>query len=110
MPLPEPIIVDLFDIEYRASRVALDHLADVVENAGFRVTKIDDFDIKIWVSFTSPLNPDLDGELILDRMLRKFEIAAKDNSVVYTAVSTRDFSIIENFLKLLNDDLRRRGF
>jgi hypothetical protein len=108
MSLPLPIIVDLFDIEYKASRVALDHLADVVEDAGFRASKIDDYDIKIWISFDSELHTDLCGELIIDRMSRTFEISARDDSVTYTAVVTKDFSVIEKFLALLKADLDDR--
>ena len=105
MPLPDPIVVDLFDIEYKASRVALDHLADVIDSKGFQVTKIDDFDIKIWITFGSGM---LEGTLIIDRMLRNFEIAASDDEVTYTAVATRDFSTIESFLGLLRKDLDDR--
>ena len=105
MPLPDPIVVDLFDIEYKASRVALDHLADVVDSKGFQVTKIDDFDIKIWITFGLDM---LEGILIIDRLLRNFEIAASDHEVTYTAVVTRDFSTIEKFLELLRKDLDDR--
>jgi len=83
----------------------LDHLADLIESKGFRVTKIDDYDIKVWISFESGA---LKGTLILDRLLRQFEINAADNDVTYTAVSTKDFSTIENFLTLLRKDLDDR--
>jgi hypothetical protein len=104
MPLPKPVIVDLFDVEYRPSQVAIDHVADLIEGFGFRVSDINDYDIRVWFNF-GMVNRGLDGKLIVDRMTRTFEIFAEDGGITYTALKTKDFDQIEKFLQLLEEDV-----
>jgi hypothetical protein len=105
MPLPKPIIVDLFDVEYRPSQVAIDHVADIVEGYGFSVSHINDYDIRVWFNFEMADRGGLDGKLIIDRMSRTFEIFAEDGRVTYTALKTDEFNQIERFLQLLKEDI-----
>jgi hypothetical protein len=104
MPLPNPVIVDLFDIEYKPSRTAIDHIADVVESHGFSVNRIDNFDVRIWYRLLKE-GTDLSGDLIVDRMSRTFEISADCDDQKYAALATKDFDLIEDYLKLLSKDL-----
>jgi hypothetical protein len=105
--LPKPIIVDLFDIEYKPSRTAIDHIADIIENHGFVVTEIKDYDIRIWFPFRENEHG-VEGTLIIDRMDRTFEISAKKvivEEINYAPLATKDFERIEEFLKLLKKDI-----
>ena len=102
--LPNPIIADLFDVEFKPSRAAIDHVADIIESQGFRIASIDNFDIKIWLNFGLSEGA-LDGALVIDRMDRAFEITAKDHGISYVALKTRKFEMIEEFLRLLMEDV-----
>ena len=106
MSLPEPIIVDLFDVEYKPSKVAIDHVGDIIENFGFSVESIDDYDIRLWFNWRLTEDKAVTGKLIVDRMNRTFEITASSNDVVYTPLVTRDFDLVEEFLRLLEIDVK----
>ena len=106
MPLPKPIIVDLFDIEYRPSNVAIDHIGDVIESFGFSVDSIDNYDIKLWFNWKQLTeNKAINGKLIIDRMNRIYEIAASSDNVIYTPLITKNFDLVEEFLRLLEKDI-----
>jgi hypothetical protein len=105
MSLPEPIIVDLFDIEYKPSQVAIDHVGDTIESYGFSVDSIDDYDIRLWFNWKLTEDRNVGGKLIVDRMSRTFEITATSGDIVYTPLVTKDFDLIEEFLWLLEKDV-----
>lgn len=98
MSLPTAITEDLFNIEFKTSRIALDHLADVVDENGFRVIKIDDYDIKVWFSFESE---SINGDLIVDRIKKEFHINASNGK----ATKSKDFAAIEKFLMSLRKEI-----
>ena len=102
--LPKPIIVDLFDVEYRPSQVAIDHVADIIEGFGFSVSHINNYDIRVWFNF-GMADSELDGKLIVDRMDRTFEIFAEAGEITYTALKTKEFGQVEKFLQLLEEDI-----
>ncbi len=98
MPLPNPIIVDLFDISFKPSRTAIDHIADVIEDHGFDVQDINDYDVKIWYTFSEGTKK---GELIVNRMDRTFELSAEQDDERYPIAIFKDFDLVEDFLRLL---------
>jgi hypothetical protein len=106
MVLPNPIVVDLFDIEYKPSQSAIDYISDIIENHGFVVDNVNDYDIRIWFNFTLKKN-NLNGNLIVDRMKRSYEISAKTGDISYASLATKNFDLVEEWLKLLHDDLSR---
>jgi len=104
MSLPEPIVVDLFDVEYKPSKVAIDHIGDIIDGFGFQVENIDDYDIRLWFDWRLAENKSVKGRLIIDRMNRTFEITASNNEIIYTPLVTRNFRLVEKFLRLLEED------
>jgi hypothetical protein len=101
MPLPDPIVSDLFNIRFKPSRASIDHIADTIESFGFSIKGVRNYDIKIWMDFE-----DLHGTsglLIIDRMNRVFEIA-----VAGYIPGAGDFGVIEDYMALLRRDLNDR--
>lgn len=106
------ILEELWDIQHRATDVLVDHFCDVIEDYGFQVTETENFDTVIYISFKLDAEiADLDGQLIINRIDRVFEIGCslkfEDNpeaSVIYAACRTNNFCEIENYLKLLYHD------
>lgn len=107
--LPSPVTIDLFDIEYKPSRAAIDHIADIIEGYGFSVYRIDNFDIRIWFKFTLD-GTNLDGSLVVDRMQQSYEIiASTDNNYKYAPLDSKNFQIIEEYLQLLKSHEQRNN-
>jgi hypothetical protein len=106
MPLPTPVLIDLFDLEYKPSQASIDHIADMVEDTGFRVYDINNYDTRIWLNFGKN-GSNVDGGLVIDRVDCGFEIFASNGDVRYASVSAKDFTIIEGFLNLLKEDVER---
>jgi len=96
MPLPNPIIVDLFDIEFKSSRTAIDHIADLIEDYGLNVIDVNDYDVKVWYTFSEGAKK---GELIINRMDRTFTVLA-DN---HPATTFKHFELVEDFLQSFKD-------
>lgn len=101
MPLPDPIASDLFNVRFKPSRASIDHIADTIENFGFSIKGIRNYDIKIWMDFEDLHGTN--GLLVVDRMNRVFEIA-----VAGYIPGAGDFGVIEEYMTSLRRSLDDR--
>lgn len=109
----ETLLTDLFNIEHRATDVHIDHFCDALSDIGFEVVKIENFDVSVYMKFeiVGIDTAKLDGQLVIDRMSKTFEIGAKldiidcpEDSVNYAGMASEDFKEIERYLELLRQD------
>ena len=111
--IPDAVIEDIFDISYKASDVLIDHISDVLEDHGFVVGDVDNYDASIYIDFSLPGIDiaDLDGQLIIRRMDKVFEVAANllfpkksSDSITYGGAVSDKFENIEKYLSMLKYD------
>ena len=107
------VLDDILDVGHKATDVLIDHLCDAMSDHGFNVTVIENFDMSIYISFdlSNPSIANIEGQLVVHRIDKSFEVAAKlifekyvDKSISYASLATRDFDEIERYLKLLSHD------
>lgn len=111
--VPDTLINDIFDIRQRATDVHIEHFCDALYDVGFEIEEVENFDAAIYINFvkTDLVIARLEAQLIIRRMDKTFEVNAKltlpeypERSRTYIGTVTDDFSGIERYLWLLNQD------
>lgn len=92
--LPETVKSELFDIRHQVGDMALDFICGRLEEFGFVVDDIQNFDVVITIIFKR--SEDL-GEIRIDRMAKLFEInAVIGGETIFPA--SGNWELVEEFL------------
>ncbi len=87
--LPKPITDEMFNLTHHITDQVLEHLVDELGEFGCVIVSHDDFDSSMLIHFRREPDADhdlLEGELRIDRIMRRFEIVVKyGESVVFPA-------------------------
>ena len=114
--IPKTILDEIFNIEFKPSDVLIDHVSDAIEDLGFVVGEVQNFDTSVYIEFSLPdLGiAKLDCTLIIHRMKKVFETTSSllfskygEKSVNYVGTVSDDFSDIEKYLRFLKIDCKQ---
>lgn len=106
------LIDEIFDIEHKPTDVLIEHFCEIMQDCGFDVNEVNNYDTVVYVSFCSELGlADITGTLAIHRMYRKFEVAAKlmfhdrpKSPITYTGFIDSDFNKVSKYLFMLRYD------
>lgn len=111
--LSKTILDDIFNIEYKPTDVLIDHFSDELEDCGFVVGEVANYDTAIYIDFSIPemTIASLDATLVIHRMSKSFEVEASlnfhdmpDRSITYVGAISKDFDETNRYLELLRID------
>lgn len=98
--LPSLVIKEIFNLQYKASDISLQHIADELESFGLTVKNVTNYDHAIVYEFGTIVQPIIFGELRVDRIQKTFSIVATFGDATILPVNG-DWQIIDKFLECL---------
>jgi hypothetical protein len=101
--LPQAVAGDIFDLRYRVSDIAIEHLADELVKFGCIVSSTVNYDSAVVIYFSradDDTHPYLDGELRIDRIEQHFAICVRyGDETILPAFG--GWSLVEEYLNKL---------
>lgn len=100
MTLPQVVLDEIFDLRYKISEQAVEHLADQLDEFECVVVGYVDYDMSMVIAFKRR-DPPAEGELRIDRTQGDFEISIKRGDEMFLPRRGSWAMVIEYLIKVL---------
>lgn len=80
--LPQSILSDIFNTEYKLTDISIDYLIDELELHDVQVIDHDNYDCVVVIRFTND-KIKLEGELRINRIMQHFDIIVRIDDIVF---------------------------
>lgn len=99
--LSQAVLDEIFNVRYRVSEQALDHISDELDQFRCTVSHVEDNDLAVTIYFGRNMNgmPAVEGEIRIDRVNNQFEIVGVCEGFMLPV--TGDWSVILEYLRQL---------
>jgi len=99
--LSQTVLTEIFNVKYRVSEQALDHISDELDQFRCTISRIEDNDMAVTIYFGRNMNgmPAVEGEIRIDRVRKLFEIVGICEGWMLPAEG--DWSVIIEYLRQL---------
>ena len=101
--LSKAVLDEIFNVKYRVSDQALDHISDELDKFRCTVSHIEDNDHAVTIYFGREMNgmPSVEGEIRIDRITGNFEIVGICGGFMLPIEG--DWSVIIEYLRQLTN-------
>lgn len=99
--LSQVILNEIFNIRYRVSEQALDHISDELDRFRCMVSRVEDHDLAVTIYFSRNMNgmPAVEGEIRIDRVTNTFWVVGICDGLMMPVEG--DWSVILEYLRQL---------
>lgn len=99
--LSPAVLIEIFNVKYRVSEQALDHISDELDQFRCTISRVEDNDLAVTIYFGRNMNgmPAVEGEIRIDRVNERFEIVGVCEGFMLPAHG--DWSVILEYLRQL---------